>query len=259
MPIFQASARYYDLIYREKDYLGESAYVHGLIARERPGARDLLDLGCGTGSHFAGLLARGYRVCGIDQSEEMLARARARYTLPGAPGVEARLLRGDIRAFDLRERFDAVTSLFHVFSYLTEDADLLAALRCAHRHLAPGAVLVFDCWHAPAVLATPPERRVRQWQDERSTVVRTAEPTVDSVRRLVDVRFHIHVTDRATGEESEFEELHRVRYYHPEELRQALAQTGFLLRRELGWLSQTAPTSSDWGACYVATAGSVAP
>ena len=43
-------ARLYDALYvgRGKDYRAESDLVRGLIESERPGARTLLDVGCGT-------------------------------------------------------------------------------------------------------------------------------------------------------------------------------------------------------------------
>ena len=37
--VFDAYARYYDLLYKDKDYAGEAAYVHGLIQKYGTGAR----------------------------------------------------------------------------------------------------------------------------------------------------------------------------------------------------------------------------
>ena len=76
--VFDAYAAYYDLLYRDKDYAGEAAYVHGLIRRYAPGARDILELGCGTGRHAEALMDLGFRVTGVDRSGEMVARARER-------------------------------------------------------------------------------------------------------------------------------------------------------------------------------------
>ena len=251
MAIFQSSARCYDLIYREKDYAAESRYVDALIQEQRPGARRLLELGCGTGNHLAELLARGYQIHGVDRSDEMLQRARARYQSgPDAP----RFTCADLRALELDERFDAITALFHVMSYQTSDADLAAAFRVARRHLLPGGIFLFDCWHAPAVESTPPEVRRREWGDEPTRVVRTATPTLHRERRVVDVHYRIEMTDRRTGEQDSFEETHSMRYFHAEEISRALSVAGFSLREQFAWLTRAAPTANDWGVCYVAAA-----
>lgn len=51
MTIFGGYARYYDLLYRDKDYAGEAEYVARTIRSAVPDARDILELGSGTGRH----------------------------------------------------------------------------------------------------------------------------------------------------------------------------------------------------------------
>ena len=95
----------------------------------------VLEIGCGTGSLAAKLLARGARVTGIDTSEKMLAVAREQ-----APGAE--LLHATAAEIDrLGEgRFDKVVSTL-VFSELSED-ELDFVLRAAKTLLKPGGKLV---------------------------------------------------------------------------------------------------------------------
>jgi len=60
--------------------LGRVAALHQAVAEAaaaQPGAR-VLEIGCGTGAVTQRLLARGARVTALDQSPEMLQRARAR-------------------------------------------------------------------------------------------------------------------------------------------------------------------------------------
>jgi len=49
--VFNAYAAYYDLLYKEKNYAEEAEYIHGLIQKNTPGAKTILELGCGTGQH----------------------------------------------------------------------------------------------------------------------------------------------------------------------------------------------------------------
>ena len=71
-------------------------------------ARDVLDLGCGTGLELDALFARfpDLRVTGIDMTEEMLRALREKH-----PDKALRLIRGDYFACDFgRGAFDAVVS-----------------------------------------------------------------------------------------------------------------------------------------------------
>src|SRR5690348_4593728 len=66
--MFSESAAFYDLIYSAfKDYPAEAAALAGVIRREHPRAKTILDVACGTGEH-ARLLARehGFDVDGLD-------------------------------------------------------------------------------------------------------------------------------------------------------------------------------------------------
>src|SRR6478609_5890219 len=97
MSVFGNYSRYYDLLYRDKDFKGEAQYVHSLIERQRPGARSVLDLGCGTGRHASLLAERGYDVTGVDRSPAMLAEARAREVRGG----RTEFVEGDLRSVRL--------------------------------------------------------------------------------------------------------------------------------------------------------------
>ena len=95
MPVFGAYSRYYDLLYRDKDYAGEAAYVHGLIERYRPGSVSILDLGCGTGRHDFCLAELGHELTGVDLSHEMLAVAAQQKAAFAGPGKAPTFVQGE--------------------------------------------------------------------------------------------------------------------------------------------------------------------
>src|SRR5260370_24442732 len=135
MKVFDAYARYYDLLYRQKDYGAEAAYVDSLLRRhEVPGQR-LLELGCGTGRHALELASRGYSIHGIDRSDVMLADAEVRARASGALASRLSFSRGDVCSVRVDARFDAAISLFHVMSYQTSDEALAAMCETARQHL----------------------------------------------------------------------------------------------------------------------------
>ena len=68
-------SQYYDLLYSDKDYEGEVDYVNTLLRENSNNAKTLLDMGCGTGAHAEIFCDKGYKVHGIDLSEDMLKTA----------------------------------------------------------------------------------------------------------------------------------------------------------------------------------------
>jgi SAM-dependent methyltransferase len=175
--VFDAYAAYYDLLNRDKDYAAEAAYVDALLRKQRPATLRLLELGCGTGAHAEELARLGYTVTGVDLSPEMVARARARQQgLPAEIAQRLEFLTGDAQTVRVGRVFDAVVSLFHVFSYQTSNAALQSVFQTSAAHLQRGGLLCFDYWYGPAVLTQRPEVRVRRMEDERYSVQRLAEP-----------------------------------------------------------------------------------
>ncbi len=103
------------------------------------GEKHVLDLGCGTGEVSKILFAAGHRVTGMDFSDEMLSRARAKHADKGA---RATYLSGDAEATNLPENsFDAVTCRHLVWTLLEPEQ----ALGDWFQLLKPGGHLViFD-------------------------------------------------------------------------------------------------------------------
>lgn len=252
--VFDTYARYYDLLYRDKDYSGESEYVAALIRKQAPQAKRILELGCGTGAHAEHMARMGYTVHGVDMSEAMLACAEARKAvLP--PEVAARLSFGfgDARSVRTKEIFDAVISLFHVMSYQTTNADLEAVFETASVHLQTGGLFLFDFWYGPAVLTQRPEVRVKRLEDEEIKVTRIAEPVLHVNENVVDVNYTVFIEVKASKEVGQVEETHRMRYlFLPELLRLADAEAWTNLR-SFGWMKLQELHQEDWAGLLLAT------
>jgi SAM-dependent methyltransferase len=127
-------ARFYDRIMGDRT--AEVDRIRAYISKHRPGARSLLELGCGTGALLSGLAA-DLSVTGIDRSPEMLEIAAR--TVPGA-----RLLHGDMTAVTVPDRFDVVICMFDTLNHVTTVDGWLRLFRCAHEHLSDGGLFVFD-------------------------------------------------------------------------------------------------------------------
>lgn len=106
--------------------------------------KTITDLACGTGNVSRRLAKRGYKVTGVDISEEMLLRAAENMR---CDGVMCNWVRQDISAFQLHKKSDAIICVCDGVNYLTEDGQLEKFIGCCKRGLKPGGMLIFDVSH----------------------------------------------------------------------------------------------------------------
>lgn len=126
---YEGLADWYDTEFQPEPFEGETWETLVRLLGESSGG--LIDVGCGTGSYAAGLTGRGWRVTGVDVSEDMLRRAQDK-------GMRA--VRADASALPFEDAsFDAAIS---VFTHTDAD-DFPAALREVARVLRPEAPFVY--------------------------------------------------------------------------------------------------------------------
>jgi demethylmenaquinone methyltransferase/2-methoxy-6-polyprenyl-1,4-benzoquinol methylase len=117
-----------------------------LVSRIPADGAHVLDVATGTGLVAAELLRRGFTVTGVDQSAQMLERARERF----GDGVELHEASAESLPFD-DARFDHLT-----FTYLMRYVDDPgAALREHARAVRPGGVVASLEFGVPGGLARP--------------------------------------------------------------------------------------------------------
>jgi len=251
--VFGAYSRYYDLLYRDKPYSQEAAYVSSKLRTAAGTAGSVLEFGCGTGTHAEFLARQGHTVKGIDLSEGMIASADLRKSaLPPEIGARLSFGCGDARSVRVGETFDAVIALFHVMNYQSSNADLTAAFATAASHLQVGGLLVFDFWYGPAVLTQQPEVRVRRLQDEATRVLRLAEPTLNENESYVDVKFTVLIEDVASAARQEIVEIHRMRYLFLPEIDLFLEAAGFARIQTEEWMTGKPLSRASWSGLVVA-------
>lgn len=247
MTVFNHYARYFDLLYRDRNYAAEANYIDQLIQSYKPSSQSILELGCGTGLHAALWAKKQYLVHGVDQSKQMIKKALIR----NANSSRLSFVQADVRDYRTDKKYDAIISIFHVVSYQTTNKDLLSTFETAQTHLKPGGIFIFDCWYGPAVLTDPPVVRVKRMEDNMTSVVRLAEPIAYPNQNCVDVNYTVWIRDKKTDEMEELKETHKMRYLFQPEIEQMLELSGLYLVNAQEWLSGEPLEFSTWNGCFI--------
>ncbi len=106
------------------------------VPRVQAGTR-VLDLCCGSGQMARALTGHGFRVTGIDASDQMLRLARA-----NAP--EAEFVLADARSFQLPPVYGGALCTFNSLAHFGTAPELTGVFRNVHNALVPGAPFLFD-------------------------------------------------------------------------------------------------------------------
>ena len=205
--VFTASAEYYDAIYATfKDYRTEANTLAALLRGVNPACNTILDVACGTAEHELYLADAGFTVDGLDIDETFLRIARTK-------NPTCRFFLGDMSAFDLPDRYDAVICLFSSIGYLRTLDRLMSALRCFRRHLAPGGIVVVEPWFSPGFLdPTRIGRNEAEIGGER--IVRTNRVEIEG--RVSRLLFDYEITGASGTRHAE--EIHELGLFTTEEI-----------------------------------------
>jgi SAM-dependent methyltransferase len=135
----------------------ESAVVDPVVdlLAELAGHGAALELGIGTGRIALPLARRGIRVHGIDLSEAMVARLRAK---PGAQQIGVTI--GDFATTTVEGRFTVAYLVFNTIMNLTTQDGQVACFQNVAAHLEPGGCFVIEVM-VPALQRLPPGETVR--------------------------------------------------------------------------------------------------
>jgi SAM-dependent methyltransferase len=192
-----------------------ASYLDELWSADSEGVRSVLDLCCGTGLLAAELIARGYRVVGVDASDAMLAVARERL------GPEMVFVQTALPELKVEGVFDAAVCTFDGFNYLTPD-ELRLTMAAVALHLRPAGWLVFDL-HTDAMMDFTISNPVVAGESAGNDFVISS--VVDPAVRTCDTR--IELTRPREG--NPFCEQHRQYFHTDAEVRASLQDAGFMV------------------------------
>ena len=248
MSCYEALAASYDGLTRDIPYEKYLRFFKTLLRRHGVTATTVLDLACGTGSLSVLLAKHGYRVLGVERSEEMLtvAAEKAMELEENQPFFVAQ----PMQRLRIPEPVDACVCALDSINYVTKPQDVQKAFRRVYESLRPGGLFVFD-------INTPYKLESLDGQvflDETEDSYCVWRAVYDKRHSLC--RYGLDLFQQANDGlwERSFEE-HVERAYTPEELSGWLADAGFAQIEQFGNLRLEAPENTELRIFFAAKKG----
>lgn len=244
--LFNLYSKYYDLVYQDKDYLGETKYITNVLNEITEfKIHSVLELGGGSGNHAFYLSEYFDEIFGVELSSSMVELATNRNIL------NYHVKQGDICLNHYpNQKFDCAISLFHVISYLNTNNQILDCFKSVNDQLKTGGLFLFDVWYTPAVYSLKPETRVKNVQNNELKITRIAQSVINEDSSTVDVNYKIFVEDLKLKIINNLEETHKMRHFTTNEIKLMAENTGFEFIKSEEFLTSNPPSSNSWGVLY---------
>ncbi|KAB3529826.1 class I SAM-dependent DNA methyltransferase [Alkaliphilus serpentinus] len=131
----------YDRLMEEVDYRHWCSFIEELLPNIKK-SQVILELACGTGNLTLALAERGYKIIGVDISEDMLAVAKDK--LFGFGYDDILLIQQDIVNLEINGFFDNILCACDGINYIIDTNDLIKMFKKVKNHLSEGGTFLFD-------------------------------------------------------------------------------------------------------------------
>jgi len=153
---------YYHILYKDRNYDEAEAFIDKLLSHiQLPKNSYVLDLACGKGRHSITLSEYGYRVLGVDLSEQSIEYANEykRVNIIENTNLEFRV--HDMREIIPDKQFDAIFNFFTSFGYFNDCTDNIQMLRSVGAMLVPDGLFLMDFMNVKKVVSNLVEKEIK--------------------------------------------------------------------------------------------------
>ncbi|ERI09639.1 class I SAM-dependent methyltransferase [Aneurinibacillus aneurinilyticus] len=230
---------YYDIV---SNGLDRDVEFYTSLGLEADGT--VLDLGCGTGRISIPMALKGIEVVGVDASEKMLEKARAKADMAQV-NDKITFIHDDMRTFELGRTFQLAMIPYRSFLHLLSVKEQMAALRQVSKHLAEGGLLALNVFvptiqHLYEQNEKSSTRGIYMIPGSEDRLVVWDYTRYDHFRQIAEIIRQYERTDQdGVVVQRVVSPLH-IRYIFPSELHHLLRLAGFGIVERYGDFSKKA-------------------
>jgi len=202
----------YDNLYARRNINEEADNAFKLLGLDSNSDLEVLDFGCGTGSHSLALASKGINVIGFDTSPFMIEKALNKKVTSKIDKIRfATSPSFDKCDFCRISKFQGVVSFFNVFNCLSSVEDIINNLRWIKDKMAENAKFLIEVWNGSAVLKENPRQKIDE--SDSKEIIRIITPDTNCIQQTCVLKYQIfHKVD---GKMTETQSVHKLLFLTP--------------------------------------------
>ena len=223
MDCYNDFAYLYDKFMEDVPYEKWAELLTSLLKAYGDDVKDVIDLGCGTGTLTCLLNDRGFSMMGVDYSADMLSVAMDKSF---EAGKDIMYINQDMRELELLEKADAVICVCDSINYLLLDEDILNTFKRVYDNLKTGGLFILDFNTVYKYETVIGDTTIAENRDDCSFIWDNFYSPEDHINEY-DVTFFTHVEGENEDIFRRFSETHIQRGYTYEEMHRMAKAAGF--------------------------------
>lgn len=231
---YQRFAYVYDQLMKDAPYDNWLLFIERVIRKYDHPMHTILDLACGTGSIAIPLASKGYKIAGIDLSEDMLAIA---YGKSQEAGVSVEWIQQDMLELDFPYQVDTIVCFCDSLNYVIEDAQIIQLFRSIYEQLTPNGYFLCDL-HSIHKLQHVFGDQTFGTHDEDISLL--WQCFYDEAKVTVDHELSFFIQEQGDLYRR-FDEVHTQKGYRLEDIMEWLYAVGFEIKEVTADFSEDAP------------------
>jgi len=252
--IYRYTAKVYDIIHGINQPMPDIPFYRE-YAKQQCGNNgekgEILELGCGTGRVAMPLALEGFRITGLDLSQQMLDIFKEKLAVEALTQPEfanrVEIIHGNMAEFSIGRKFTLITAPFRAFQAITAQKDIENVLACVHEHLADNGVFIVNVFNP---FADPldeswcrPEEFIGEITDPQTGIrIQRYEcrEKIDPANQIIYPYLACNVIYPDGYTERLVEPL-QMKYYYRHQLRALVEKAGLEIVEDFSWYDKSPP------------------
>ncbi len=249
MSVFNKNySSFYDDLYVHKNYFSEFKLLQKIIHKYKKDSKNILELGCGTGSYTKFFLKNKFIITAVDQSRYMLIIAKKKNKSPNVNFVEKNILNFKSKA----KKYDVVGAFFDVISYFKNKNQFKIFLKNSNNNLNKGGLLIFDFWNKDGVIKLKPENRSKFYKKKNYDLIKITNPKWLKRKDKVLVETKIFKFFKKTKKIIISDEKHEMLYFQLNSIKRELKINNFKFLKWFALNGKNKKINSCWSIMVIA-------